>query len=139
MKDSVDVVIPTFNSSETIFKTVNSCLSQTFPVDKIIVIDDGSSESEIQFLKDHFSKFRNIKIIFNRHRGYPGIGRRLGIEDRSSKWIAFLDSDDYWVDNKIEKQLEHAQDNQSKVISTNASIFGQEKLKQYFSATCRKN
>ena len=100
----ISVVCPTYNSEEYIEKTLGSLLSQKDNPDEIIFSDDGSVDDTISILKKykyHFEKKGvSVKIIINSHTG-PGGARNKGIDKSSYPWIAFLDSDDIWYNNKI--------------------------------------
>ena len=119
---TVDVVIPTFNSQNFILEAINSCLGQSHPVNKIIIVDDGSESGFKEFLRDLSENNNRLEIIFNSHTGLPGVGRQIGIRASNAEWIAFLDSDDYWAPNKIDLQLEQAVDSQVDLIYTNGWI-----------------
>lgn len=123
VQSSVDVVIPTFNSSKTIQRAVNSCKNQTEPINKIIIVDDGSNENEVEFLKSNYLEDSQIDLVLNEHTGLPGVGRSIGVKKTRAKWIAFLDSDDYWSPDKIEKQTEFARQYKCDAVCTNAKIF----------------
>jgi teichuronic acid biosynthesis glycosyltransferase TuaG len=122
-QSSVDVVIPTFNSSKSIQNAVDSCKGQTQSIRKIIIVDDGSDKSEVDFLKSNYLEDSQIELILNDHTGLPGVGRSIGIQKTSAYWIAFLDSDDYWSPDKIERQTEYAHQNRCDVVYTNAISF----------------
>jgi len=117
---SIDVIIPTYNSDEFLERAIESCLSQTHPVNKIIVVDDGSSEKSRKYLKGLEKRHHPLEVIFNHHTGLPGVGRHLGILQSKAEWIAFLDSDDFWAPEKIQRQLQVANEFGSNLIYTNA-------------------
>ena len=98
----VSVVIPTYNSSETILSCINSVFSQTYNNIEIIVVDDGSTDTTIKLLSDliigHEEK---IKLVTQVNAG-PSCARNNGISHAKGEYIAFLDSDDEWYPNKIE-------------------------------------
>lgn len=102
---SVSVIIPTYNYSHYISDAIESVLAQTVIPDELIIIDDGSTD-------DTASKVLPYVKFFNWIKYYPqmrcGIGtaRNFGIEKAQSKWIAFLDADDMFTIDKIEKQLD---------------------------------
>jgi teichuronic acid biosynthesis glycosyltransferase TuaG len=118
---TVDVVIPTYQESERLFRAVESVLSQTVPVDHIIVVDGGSQEDVRKSLKEYFAKDSRVSLVLNEHTGLPGVGRETGIRLSSADWIAFLDADDVWEPRKIEQQLAFGEDTKSRFICTNAS------------------
>ena len=105
MKNTYTVVIPCYNSENFISTAIKSVLAQTFEVDELIIVDDGSSDNSVEVVENLFEQnnFRNIRltIIKNLHQG-PGAARNTGIKQANSNWICFLDSDDYWEKNKIE-------------------------------------
>lgn len=100
---NISVVCPTYNSAKYIENTLESILSQNIFPDELIISDDGSSDNTIDviecYLKSHNKKL-NYKIVKNSHQG-PGAARNSGIRSSTSKWIAFLDSDDIWYPDKI--------------------------------------
>ena len=96
------VVCPVYNSEEYILEALESVLSQTLPPDEIIVIDDGSTDNTLKIVNDlELANKNKIEIIKSEHKG-PGSARNIGIERSKSTWIAFLDSDDIWKENKLE-------------------------------------
>ncbi len=81
-------------------RAIESVLGQTHQADEIIVIDDGSIDNTSQILQ----KFPNIKYIYQKNSGVSS-ARNLGIRNASFEWIAFLDSDDEWIDSKLQEQV----------------------------------
>jgi teichuronic acid biosynthesis glycosyltransferase TuaG len=119
---TVDVIIPTYNSQEFLLEAINSCFIQTHPVNEVIIVDDGSSETFIAYLTELKVSFPRLRIILNNHTGLPGIGRQIGINASDAEWIAFLDSDDYWAPEKIEKQIKSADLTNSSLVYSNGWI-----------------
>ena len=105
MPITLSVVIPTFNRRERIQRCLDSALAQTSPADQIIVIDDGSTDGTEEWIRSHYP---NIDLVVQTNQGVSA-ARNTGIRHASSDWIAFLDSDDIWMPNKIERQLAHLQ------------------------------
>ena len=95
----VAVVIPTYNRYEFTKRAIESVLAQSYEVAEIIVVDDGSTD-ETYRLKDEF----NLKYIYQKNSGVS-CARNVGIKNSTCRWIAFLDSDDEWVSDKLEKQV----------------------------------
>ena len=98
----VSVIIPTYNREEFITETINSVLNQTYKDFEIIVIDDGSTDNTKQKLERFGSK---IKLIEQKN-SERAVARNNGVKNSSGEYIAFLDSDDIWIENKLEKQIE---------------------------------
>lgn len=97
----VSVVIPNFNYARYLPETIRSVLGQTYSQIEIIVVDDGSTDESLQVLHE----FQNqISIIQSNNNGSCA-ARNLGMLSSSGDYIAFLDSDDSWDQNKIELQV----------------------------------
>jgi glycosyltransferase involved in cell wall biosynthesis len=93
------IIIPIYNSSHTIGKTINSVLRQTYRNYEIIIIDDGSTDNTLNILKK--IKDKRIRIFKIKRSGGPAKPRNYGISKSKSNWICFLDSDDLWEKNKL--------------------------------------
>ena len=101
MTESISVIIPTYNRAYCLSRAIDSVLAQSHPVEKICVIDDGSTDGTQQLLQ---SNYPQIHYIRQENKGVSA-ARNEGIRKIKSQWIAFLDSDDEWLPQKIEKQL----------------------------------
>jgi glycosyltransferase involved in cell wall biosynthesis len=100
---TVSVVIPTYNRAGVISKPIHSILAQTYQDFEIIVVDDCSSDDTEQVLES----FKEPRIRYIRHQTNSGaaVARNTGIDSSTGAYIAFLDSDDEWLPEKLEKQL----------------------------------
>jgi glycosyltransferase involved in cell wall biosynthesis len=103
---SYDVIIPNYNRKDELLIAVNSVLKQTVPAKNIYIIDDGSDYETKKFYMNAITKLNRVKIIQLNHSGNVGYLRNIGVEAASSKFIAFIDSDDCWSENKIEIQFD---------------------------------
>lgn len=99
----VSVVIPTYNRAHLLKQSINSVLDQTFKDIEIIVVDDGSADNTEQLIKDY--NLSNLSYIKHEVNKGSSAARNSGIKNSKGKFIAFLDSDDIWVKDKLEKQL----------------------------------
>ena len=97
----VSVVIPSRNRIAYLPRAISSVLNQSFVVQEIIIIDNDSSDETISYVK---KKFKKVKVIKENKIGVSH-ARNLGIKNSSYEWIAFLDSDDEWMPDKINKQF----------------------------------
>ena len=97
----ISVVIPTYNRCVLLKRAISSALNQTIRSKKIIVVDNGSTDKTYEMIS---SLFPQITYIYENRRGVS-IARNKGIKNCHSSWIAFLDSDDVWEPQKLEKQL----------------------------------
>ena len=100
MLQSISVVIPSFNRANTLTRALTSVLSQTCKADEIIVVDDGSVDDTKLLVTQQFPE---VIYCYQDNRGVSA-ARNKGIEMASGSWIAFLDSDDQWLDSKLECQ-----------------------------------
>ena len=97
---SISAVIPAYNAADSIAEAIQSILKQTHPVDEIIVVDDGSADQTAEIA----AQFPHTQVIRQANAG-AGATRNAGIQAASGEWIAFLDSDDVWVEHKTKEQL----------------------------------
>ena len=130
--NTVDVVIPTFNETTNLVRAINSVKAQTFKVNRIFVIDDGSKEDVKKFLSKEYRSDTLVELILKEHSGLPGVSRKLGISLSTADWIAFLDADDYWDPRKLELQLELAQTIPTDFVFSNATMVDGEHQSPYF-------
>lgn len=98
----ISVVIPTYNRADSILKTIDSVLVQTFHDFEILIIDDGSEDNTKEIIENLNSP--KIKYIYQENAGASS-ARNTGIKNSEGEFIAFLDSDDTWFPEKLEKQL----------------------------------
>lgn len=104
----VSIIIPTYNKEEYIKKALESVLNQTYKEIEVIVIDDGSIDNTQEIVKS----FNNTRIIYiwQENKG-AAAARNTGIKKAQGKYIAFLDSDDLWLKEKLEKQVRFLEEN----------------------------
>lgn len=104
-KDSVSVVIPAFNCRDTLDRALASIFAQVCYIKEVLVVDDGSTINFVDII-DRWVSY-GLPILYFRLtvNSGPGYARNFGIKKSSGLFIAFLDADDYWHDNKIEIQL----------------------------------
>jgi len=106
---NISAVIPTFNRGHCLLRAINSILAQTTPVDEIIVVDDGSNDKTYDLLLksellDMRGQLPNIRYLYQENKGVSA-ARNLGIKEAENEYIALLDSDDAWIETKIERQV----------------------------------
>jgi glycosyltransferase involved in cell wall biosynthesis len=129
---TVDVVIPTFRETTRLFRAVESAKNQTHPVSKIWVVDDGSEDSVIREITKRFKGDDQVIFTSFPHSGIPGKLREWAITHSNSEWIAFLDADDYWLQQKISSQLHLAEQTDAEGIFSNATIVTDSDTHLYF-------
>lgn len=99
----VSVIIPAYNCAEVISKAIDSALQQKIPLE-ILVINDCSPDT-LDCVMEKYSEFENIRYIKNEQNIGVAKTRNKGVKLANAPYIAFLDADDYWVQGKLEKQL----------------------------------
>ena len=97
---NVSVIIPTYNRKNLLKRALHSASSQTFVPQEIIVVDDGSSDGTKDWVLE---RFPYVRYIYQDNSGVSS-ARNAGIKEAKGSWIAFLDSDDEWMPDKLEKQ-----------------------------------
>lgn len=127
----IDIIMPNYNKAEFISEAVDSVVKQSYKNWYLYIMDGGSTDLSLQKLSK-FSKIKNIRIIsFKRNKG-PGFSRNYGMRISNSKYISFLDSDDGWSSDKLEKQLNFMRKNQYNFTYTDYTPFFQNKGKKIF-------
>lgn len=102
--DKVSVIIPTHNRADLIGRAIQSVLNQTYQNFEIVIINDGSIDNTEQIVKE-FKDPRIIYLVQKENRG-TSIAKNIGIKVAKGKYIAFLDDDDDWLTEKLEKQVD---------------------------------
>lgn len=133
----ISVVVPMYNSKMTIKNTIESIIGQNYAGEiDVIVVNDGSTdgcEEIVQQIIDNNKSNRIIRLI-NKENGGVSTARNRGIKEATGEWIALLDSDDVWLPEKLEKQIEVIEKYpQIKFLGTNVNgevypFFGKAKL-----------
>jgi glycosyltransferase involved in cell wall biosynthesis len=98
----VSIIIPTYNRAEILSETLDSVAAQTMQNFEAIICDDGSTDDIESIVKSYDKRFRIVRL---QHKGLPAIARNAGIISARGQFLAFLDSDDIWLPEKLEKQL----------------------------------
>lgn len=114
MEPLISVVIPTYNREKTILRALNSVLRQTYSNIEAIVVDDGSTDSTAQIVGNCADE-RVRLISFSSNQG-ANKARNVGISEAKGEYIAFQDSDDEWMEDKLEKQLAHMLETSVKAV-----------------------
>jgi glycosyltransferase involved in cell wall biosynthesis len=111
LNPSVSVIIPTYNRAHLVLRAIQSVLSQTFADFELIVVDDGSVDNRREAVA-RFDDPRIQYIRLERNRGL-GAARNVDTDAARGEYIAFLDSDDEWLESKLAEQLEQARHSSS--------------------------
>lgn len=119
----VSIVMAAYNAENFIVSTVNSIFSQTYTNWELIIVDDLSKDRTreiIQKIDDN-----RIRLIISEKNGGPGVARNKGIEAAKGQFLAFLDTDDIWSPDKIQKQVEFMLKNNYPISHTSYSFINE--------------
>lgn len=97
----VSIVVPSYNHGRFISKMIDSVIAQSYSNWEMIIVDNHSNDNTDQIIKKY--QDRRIKIIKINNGGIVAVSRNRGIEESKGEWIAFLDSDDVWFQQKLER------------------------------------
>ncbi|MGA2417359.1 MAG: glycosyltransferase family A protein [Candidatus Sulfotelmatobacter sp.] len=105
----VSVIIPTYNRATLVVGAMESAIGQTHPVHEVIVVDDGSTdrtEEQVGTFAGSRARHRTSVVYLRQPQSGASVARNTGIAAAKGDWIAFLDSDDGWLPNKLELQFQ---------------------------------
>jgi glycosyltransferase involved in cell wall biosynthesis len=132
MEELVSVIIPAYNRASTIIRAIDSVLNQTYKIFEIIIVDDGSLDNTKQLVES----IKDKRMVYIKHPRNEGgaAARNTGIKVAKGQYIAFLDSDDEWLPEKIEKQLNlfRKLDNSFGVVYTGFYVIKKNKIIKEF-------
>jgi teichuronic acid biosynthesis glycosyltransferase TuaG len=117
----ISVIIPTFNSAKYIAQTVESVQMQEWDSLEIIIMDDGSTDNTLEILNQLAALDPKIRV-FSQTNGKPAKARNNAIRKANGKWIAFIDSDDIWLPEKLKQQFEKTIESSVDLSFTNGYI-----------------
>lgn len=111
MKELVSIITPSYNTAKFISKTIESVQAQTYKNWEMIIVDDCSTDNTDEVICKYLSDNR-IKYIKNEKNSGAAVSRNKALREAKGKWIAFLDSDDLWSPEKLEKQIKFMKENE---------------------------
>ena len=120
----VSVIIPIYNRSGVVERTLISVINQTSENWELLLVDDGSSQQERQLLSELILRLgdQRIQVLFQKQNLGGGAARNIGMLAAKGEYIAFLDSDDEWENNKLEKQVEFHKNKSKHLVSYTKSV-----------------
>ena len=119
----VTVIIPLFNAQDYIAQTIESVISQTYQNWELIIVDDCSTDNSIEIAKGYETKDRRIKLIeLKSNFGGPARPRNIGLNMSNGDYLAFLDADDVWLQDKLQVQVREMKFNNLDFTSTDSKF-----------------
>ena len=110
MNDLVSIIMPSYNTGRFIKETIESVLAQSYPTWELIIVDDCSTDDTDDVVRQYLADKR-IRYIKNDTNSGAAVSRNRALREAKGKWIAFLDSDDLWEADKLQKQIIFMKDN----------------------------
>jgi teichuronic acid biosynthesis glycosyltransferase TuaG len=114
----VSVIMPLYNSQKFLSEAITSLLAQYFKDFELIIVDDASKDDSVKIANGFARLDRRIRLIKQIMNSGPAIARNAGIEVAQGRYIAFCDSDDVWMPDKLEKQISVLQSSDAAVCFT---------------------
>ena len=121
-KPTVDVILPNYNKAQFLEEAINSVINQTYKNWHLFIIDDHSTDNSIKIIKN-LQNLKNMTVIkLNKNKG-PSFCRNFAMRISKGKYVSFIDSDDSWDNNKLEKQINFMEKNNLKFTYTDYTSF----------------
>tara|TARA_B100000963_G_scaffold241894_1_gene211637 strand:+ start:299 stop:1045 length:747 start_codon:yes stop_codon:yes gene_type:complete len=125
--DLVSVIIPYYKKRNTVKETIASVINQTYDHFEILIIYDDTNLNDLEFLQEISKLDNRIRVINNNKRLGAGLSRNKGIEQSNGKYIAFIDADDTWVQDKLKNQISFMKKNNYQISHTSYLIIDEKK------------
>lgn len=123
MSELISIITPCYNAEKFICETIKSVIAQTYTNWEMIIVDDCSKDNSAKIINEYALKDSRIKYLkTDKPSGSPTLPRNIGIQNSKGRFIAFLDSDDIYLPNKLENQLKCFGDNVGLVFSNYEKI-----------------
>lgn len=117
-KEKVSIIVPMYNAEKFIRKTIESVLAQTYQNWEMLIMNDVSTDNSLAIVSVYAKKDERIKIVNTEKNVGVVKGRNFLIDLASGKYIAFLDADDYWHNEKLEKQIKFMKEKNASISCT---------------------
>lgn len=117
-ENKVSIIIPVYNAEKFIGKTIESVLNQTYKNWEMLIFNDKSKDNSLKIIKKYSEKDKRIKVVDSKENVGVVAARNKLTEIATGEFIAFLDADDYWKQNKLEKQIKFMLKNNALISCT---------------------
>lgn len=118
----VSVIIPVYNAEKYIEECLDSLLRQTYPDFEIICVDDGSTDNSLKILREYEKCDKRISVLTQKNQ-YAGVARNAGMERAKGKYLLFLDADDFFCEDMLERAVSEAEKSQTEILVFDAYIY----------------
>ena len=126
----ISVIIPIYNAEEYLEETIYSVLNQTYKNFELLLINHNSTDNSSLIISKFEKKDMRVKSVYlDINMGGPAHPRNIGLDIAQGKYVAFLDSDDVWLEDKLEKQLGVIEEENADIVHTLANIIDEDSMK----------
>lgn len=122
----VSVIMPMYNSEKYIEVSIQSVINQTYPYWELIIVDDCSNDRSVNIVEKYVKLDKRLKLLNSKKNSGVAKSRNQGIKLAQGRYIAFLDSDDVWLPEKLKYQIEFMQEMQAPMSYTQYRHFTNE-------------
>lgn len=122
----ISIIMPAYNAEKTLARAVCSVLAQTYPHYELIIIDDRSQDGTLAMAEEFAARDGRIRVISNEENSGASMTRHRGVKNARGEWLAFLDSDDAWAADKLEKQMALQNKLNAQLIFTGSAFMDQD-------------
>jgi teichuronic acid biosynthesis glycosyltransferase TuaG len=116
--DLVSIITPAYRCAGVVGETIRSVLAQTYPHWEMLIAEDCSPDNTREVLREWTGVDSRVRLIEQSQNGGPAMARNAGLERARGRWIAFLDSDDLWLPNKLARSIAFAEANAAPLVFT---------------------
>lgn len=110
-EELISIVVPVYNAEKFLNDTIQTVLAQTYPNWELLLVDDCSSDGSVSIIKKFAANDDRIHLLRNEKNSGAALTRNKGIEEAKGTYLCFLDADDLWEKEKLEKQLKFMKEN----------------------------
>ena len=110
-EELVSIVVPVYNAENFLKDTIQTVLEQTYPNWELLLVDDCSNDNSVGIIKEYVKDDKRIRLLKNEKNSGAALTRNHGIKEAKGTYLCFLDADDLWEKEKLEKQLKFMKDN----------------------------
>lgn len=124
-KDLVSIITPVYNAERFIKETVQSIIEQKYDKFELLLVDDHSTDNSLAIVSKFAEADSRIKILQTPHNSGAAVARNIGLENATGQYVAFVDSDDKWKNNKLTEQIRVMKENNYGFTYTNFEMISE--------------
>lgn len=122
----ISVIMPAYNAEETLCTAIDSVLAQTYSNLELVVVNDCSTDKTLDILKRYSEKDLRVRVISNDVNSGVSKTRHRAVKEAKGEWLAFLDSDDAWVENKLEVQIKLMKEKNAQLVFSGSQFMNED-------------